>query len=139
MSCSPGNNEAFLALEELGPDKFEIVVPSISIKAEPPIALVDATVDARGARKVAEAYLDYLYSDVGQSLTARHYYRPSRPEAVDPEELSRCPAGDHRRSRRLGQSTAGILRRRRSFRSDLQGREIAPCPLLSVPAGNCAG
>src|SRR5690606_11744789 len=56
-------NEAFLALEELGPDQFDIVVPSISIKAEPPVALVDGNVDEKGTRKVAEAYLKYLYSD----------------------------------------------------------------------------
>ena len=58
-------NEAFLSLKELGADKFEIVVPSLSIKAEPPVAVVDGNVDAKGTRKVAEAYLDYLYSDAG--------------------------------------------------------------------------
>nr|WP_183316368.1 MULTISPECIES: sulfate ABC transporter substrate-binding protein [Chelatococcus] len=84
-------NEAFLSLEELGPDAFEIVVPSISIKAEPPVALVDGNVDAKGTRKVAEAYLDYLYSDVGQRLAAKHFYRPSKPEAADPEDLKRFP------------------------------------------------
>jgi sulfate/thiosulfate-binding protein len=84
-------NEAFLSLEELGPDAFEIVVPSISIKAEPPVALVDGNVDAKGTRKVAQAYLDYLYSDVGQQLAAKHFYRPSKPEAADPEDLKRFP------------------------------------------------
>lgn len=84
-------NEAFLALDELGPDKFDIVVPSISIKAEPPVALVDGNVDARGTRKVAEAYLQYLYSDEGQKIAARHYYRPFRPEAADPADLKRFP------------------------------------------------
>ena len=70
-------NEAFLALEELGKDKFEIVVPSLSIKAEPPVAVVDANVDRKGTRKVAEAYLQYLYSEEGQEIAAKNYYRPS--------------------------------------------------------------
>ncbi len=82
-------NEAYLSLEELGPDKFEIVTPSISIKAEPPVALVDGNVDNKGTRKVAEAYLNYLYSDVGQKIAAKHYYRPFRPELADPEDTAR--------------------------------------------------
>lgn len=69
-------NEAFLALKELGPDKFEIIVPSLSILAEPPVALVDKVVDKRGTRKVAEAYLNYLYSPEGQEIAGRHFYRP---------------------------------------------------------------
>ena len=69
-------NEAFLAINALGPDKFEIVVPSVSIRAEPPVTIVDRFVDKHGTRKVAEAYLDYLYSPVGQRLAAKHYYRP---------------------------------------------------------------
>jgi sulfate transport system substrate-binding protein len=84
-------NEAFLALDELGPDQFDIVVPSISIKAEPPVALVDGNVDAKGTRKVAEAYLQYLYSDEGQKIAAKHYYRPFKPEAADPADLKRFP------------------------------------------------
>lgn len=84
-------NEAFLALEELGPDKFEIVVPSVSIKAEPPVALVDGNVDAKGTRKAAQAYLDYLYTETGQRLAAKHYYRPAKPEFADPEDLKRFP------------------------------------------------
>ncbi|WP_414692854.1 sulfate ABC transporter substrate-binding protein [Pararhizobium sp.] len=82
-------NEAYLSLEELGPDQFEIVTPTISIKAEPPVALVDGNVDAKGTRKVAEAYLQYLYSDVGQKIAAKHYYRPFKPEAADPEDIKR--------------------------------------------------
>ncbi|MDB5793557.1 MAG: sulfate transporter subunit [Massilia sp.] len=70
-------NEALLALRELGPGKFEIVAPSVSILAEPPVALVDKVVDKRGTRAVAQAYLDYLYSDVGQDIIAKNYYRPS--------------------------------------------------------------
>jgi len=69
-------NEAFLAVNELGKDKFEIVTPSQSILAEPPVAVVDAVVDRRGTRKVAEAYLQYLYSKEGQQIAAKHYYRP---------------------------------------------------------------
>ena len=69
-------NEAFLAVKELGPDKFEIVVPSISILAEPPVTLVDKVADRHGTRKVAQAYLDYLYTPDGQEIAGRHYYRP---------------------------------------------------------------
>ena len=85
-------NEAFLAIEELGPDAFDIVVPSISVLAEPPVAIVDENVDARGTRELATAYLEYLYSDVGQTIAAKHYYRPSNPELVtDPSLLERFP------------------------------------------------
>ncbi|NSL54965.1 sulfate ABC transporter substrate-binding protein [Uliginosibacterium aquaticum] len=72
-------NEAYLAVKELGPDKFDIVVPSISILAEPPVSVVDKVVDRRGTRKVAEAYLKYLYSPVGQEIAAQNYYRPIDP------------------------------------------------------------
>ena len=70
-------NEAFLAQKELGPDKFEIVVPSLSILAEPPVALVDKVVDKRGTRALAEAYLQYLYSPEGQDIAGRHHFRPT--------------------------------------------------------------
>ena len=69
-------NEAFLAVKELGPDKFAIVVPSVSILAEPPVTIVDKTVDKRGTRAVAQAYLEYLYGEDGQEIAAKHYYRP---------------------------------------------------------------
>ena len=69
-------NEAYLAVKELGPEKFDIVTPSLSILAEPPVSVVDKTVDKRGTRKVAEAYLEYLYSPEAQELAAKHYYRP---------------------------------------------------------------
>jgi sulfate/thiosulfate transport system substrate-binding protein len=69
-------NEAFLAINELGPDKFEIVTPSVSILAEPPVTLVDKFADKHGTRAVAEEYLKYLYSDEGQRIAAKHYYRP---------------------------------------------------------------
>ncbi|MBI1360480.1 MAG: sulfate ABC transporter substrate-binding protein [Alphaproteobacteria bacterium] len=84
-------NEAFLALDELGPGKFEIVVPSISVRAEPPVALLDKNVDRHGTREVAQAYLDYLYSPAGQKLAAKHYYRPFKPEYADPADLKRFP------------------------------------------------
>ena len=69
-------NEALLAIKELGPEKVEIVAPSVSILAEPPVAVVDKVVDRRGTRKLAEAYLQYLYSDEGQEIAAQNYYRP---------------------------------------------------------------
>lgn len=84
-------NEAFLAIEELGPDQFDIVVPSLSILAEPPVTLVDHVVDEDGTREVAEAYLEYLYSPTGQAIAARHYYRPTAPEHADPADLERFP------------------------------------------------
>lgn len=72
-------NEAFLAVNELGKGQFEIVVPSVSIKAEPPVALVDANVDRKGTRAVAQAYLQYLYTRPAQEIIARNYYRPVDP------------------------------------------------------------
>ena len=69
-------NEAFLAVKELGPDKVDIVLPSLSILAEPPVTLVDKVADKHGTRKVAEAYLNYLYSEEGQDIAGKHYYRP---------------------------------------------------------------
>jgi len=73
-------NEAFLAIKELGPGKFDIVVPSLSILAEPPVAVVDKVANKKGTRKVAEAYLQYLYSDEGQEIAARNFYRPTDPK-----------------------------------------------------------
>jgi sulfate/thiosulfate-binding protein len=74
-------NEAFLSIKELGPYKVEIVVPSLSILAEPPVSIVDKVVDKKGTRKVAEAYLNYLYTPEGQEIAAKNFYRP-RLEAV---------------------------------------------------------
>lgn len=73
-------NEALLAQKELGPAKFDIVAPSISIVAEPPVSVVDQYVDQHGTRKVAEAYLNYLYSNEGQEIAAKHFYRPQDPQ-----------------------------------------------------------
>ena len=75
-------NEAFLAVKELGPDKFEIVVPSISMLAEPPVTVVDKVVDKRGTREVATAYLNHLYSPEGQKIAAENYYRPTDPKVA---------------------------------------------------------
>lgn len=76
-------NEALLALNELGEGQFEIVVPSLSILAEPPVALVDKVVDRKGTREVAQAYLEYLYTKEGQEIAAKHYYRPRDPEVAE--------------------------------------------------------
>ena len=84
-------NEAYLALDEFGADNFDIVFPPQSILAEPPVAVVDANVDAKGTRKVAEAYLNYLYSAEGQTLAAKHHYRPSKPELVPADALQKLP------------------------------------------------
>jgi sulfate transport system substrate-binding protein len=75
-------NEAMLAVAEIGHDAFDIVTPSVSVLAEPPVALVDAVVDRRGTRGVAEAYLEYLYSPEGQDIVARNYYRPRDPDVA---------------------------------------------------------
>ena len=135
-------NEAFLALDELGADKFEIVVPSLSIKAEPPVAVVDKVVDAKGTRKVAEAYLNFLYTPEAQKLIAHNYYRPSDPKSADPKDLARFPRREarlDRRSsvRRVGQGAAEALRRRWHLRPGLpaeidqlaaEGKRTWPAP-----------
>ena len=75
-------NEAFLAAREFGADKFETVVPSLSILAEPPVTVVDKVVDRRGTRKVAEAYLQYLYTEEGQNIAGKNFYRPRDAEVA---------------------------------------------------------
>jgi sulfate/thiosulfate-binding protein len=75
-------NEALLALKELGPDKFDIVAPSLSILAEPPVTVVDKNVDRKGTRAVAQAYVEYLYSPEGQDIAGQNYYRPIDPAAA---------------------------------------------------------
>lgn len=84
-------NEALLALDEAGKGQFDIVAPSLSIRAEPPVALVDANVDRRGTRALALAYLEHLYSPEGQALAAKHHFRPSRPDLVPAEAMTRFP------------------------------------------------
>ena len=84
-------NEAYLVFDEFGADKFDIVVPPISILAEPPVSLVDGVVDAKGTRKQAEAYLAFLYSERGQTLAAKHHYRPAEPKGVPQDLIDRFP------------------------------------------------
>jgi sulfate/thiosulfate transport system substrate-binding protein len=83
-------NEALLALAEMGPDAFDVVTPSVSILAEPVVALVDAVVDRKGTRGVAQAYLDYLYDPVGQDIVARNHFRPRDP-AIFPNYADQFP------------------------------------------------
>ena len=83
-------NEAFLSIKELGPEKVEIVVPSNSILAEPPVSIVDKVVDKKGTRKVAQAYLEYLYTPEGQEIAAKNYYRP-RLDSVAKKYASTFP------------------------------------------------
>jgi sulfate/thiosulfate-binding protein len=84
-------NEAFLVLKEFGPDNFEIVVPTLSILAEPPVAVVEGNAKAKGNFDAAKAYLDFLYSPTGQKLAAKHFFRPTDPSAADPADLARFP------------------------------------------------
>ena len=84
-------NEALLAIKELGPEQVEMVVPSLSILAEPPVTVLDKNAEAHGTKKVAQAYLEYLYSDVGQKLAAKYYYRPSKPQFVDAAVMKQFP------------------------------------------------
>lgn len=84
-------NEAYLALKELGQGEVEIVVPPVSILAETPVTVVDTVVDKHGTRDLAEAYLNFLYSPTGQKLAARHFYRPIDPKVVDAADLANFP------------------------------------------------
>ena len=84
-------NDAFLALQEFGKDQFEIITPSLSILAEPPVSIVDGNVDAKGTRKVAEAYLQYLYTPPAQAIIAKNYFRPASPQFAAKEDLERFP------------------------------------------------
>jgi sulfate/thiosulfate transport system substrate-binding protein len=76
-------SDAFLSLKEFGADKFEIINPSVSILAEPPVSIVDKVVDRKGTRQVATAYLEYLYSPEGQEIAAKNFYRPRAPEVAE--------------------------------------------------------
>ena len=84
-------NEAYLSLKEFGADKFDIVIPSISILAEPPVAVVDANAKEHGTEAVAKAYLEYLYSPAGQKIAAKNFYRPIKPELADKADIERLP------------------------------------------------
>lgn len=84
-------NEAFLALKEFGADKYEIVTPSLSILAEPPVAVVEGNAAAKGTLPIAQAYLDFLYSPKAQAIIAAHHYRPRSPEYAAKEDLKQLP------------------------------------------------
>ncbi len=84
-------NEALLAIKELGPDTVEMVVPSVSVLAEPPVTVVDKNAEAHGVADVAKAYLEYLYTPAGQNLAAKHYYRPSDPSKADSDLVKQFP------------------------------------------------
>ena len=121
-------NEAYLALKELGEDQFDIVDPSISILAEPTVALVEGNITSPEQGEAAKAYLDYLYSPEGQAIALKNFFRAWDVSAADPADASRFPearARHHRRLRRLGQGSARALRRRRRLRPDLHG-EVTP-------------
>jgi sulfate/thiosulfate-binding protein len=87
-------NEAFLVQQEFGADNFEIIVPSLSILAEPPVAVVEANAKAKGNLEAAQAYLQFLYSPEGQRLAAKNFFRPVDPTAADPADLARFPKLD---------------------------------------------
>jgi sulfate transport system substrate-binding protein len=86
-------NEAFLSIQELGPDKVDVVLPSLSILAEPPVTVVDKVVDKKGTRALAQAYLEFLYTPEGQEIAAKHHYRP-RLEAVAKKYAASFPKID---------------------------------------------
>jgi len=87
-------NEAFLAKRELGLDSLEIIVPSVSILAQPPVAVVEGNAEKKGNVEVARAYLEFLYTDEAQKIIAKHYYRPVKPEAAATEDIARFPKTD---------------------------------------------
>ncbi|MGN7869757.1 sulfate ABC transporter substrate-binding protein [Paracoccus sp. 22332] len=87
-------NEAYLALEEIGEDQFDIVVPSVSVLAEPPVAIVEGNIANDAQRELAAAYLDFLYSPQGQALAFKHFYRAWDDSAADPEDVARFPKLD---------------------------------------------
>ena len=122
-------NEALLAVKELGPDKFEIVVPSISILAEPPVTVVDKVADKHGTRKVAQAYLEYLYTPDGQDIAGQALLPAADRRRSRRSIASSVPQGrsvhDRRSVRRLAEGAEDPLRRRRHLRPDLQARAVA--------------
>ena len=120
-------NEAFLSIQELGPDKVDVVFPPFSILAEPPVAVVDKVVDRKGTRAVAQAYLEYLYSPEGQAIGGEALLPPTRQGRArqGAGEVRRPEARHDRRGlRRLAEGTEGPLRRRRHLRPDLPAVEV---------------
>ena len=102
-------NEALLAAREMGADAFDIVRPSISVLAEPPVALIDSVVDRKGTRAVAEAYLDYLYAPEGQDIVARNFFRPT--DSYGRRTLRGAVSGDALIHGRLPPSAVGRARK----------------------------
>jgi sulfate/thiosulfate transport system substrate-binding protein len=131
-------NEAFLAVNELGQGRFEVVVPSVSILAEPPVTVVDRVADRRGTRKAAEEYLKYLYTPEGQALLP-----PAGPPGGGQVlgQVRQSEAVHHRRGlRRLGQGPEGPLQRRRVLRPDLPTWQVGrPGPARPGNTGRRAG
>ncbi len=84
-------NEAFLALQEFGAEKFEIIAPKLSVLAEPPVSVVDGNAEAKGNKKVAEAYVNFLYTPQAKAIIAKNFYRPAHPEAAAKEDLKKLP------------------------------------------------
>jgi len=111
-------NEAYLTLQEFGADKFEIVVPSESILAEPPVALVDKNADGKGTREVAEAYLKYLYTPAAQAIIAKNFIPPrlASAAAAAPKKTARHQAVRYFGIWWLAKSTGSALQRRRCVR-----------------------
>jgi DNA-binding transcriptional LysR family regulator len=126
-------NEAWLATKELGPDKFEIVIPSVSILAEPSVAVVDKVVLRRGTRAVAEEYLKYLYTPEGQEIAARNYYRPRNPQvaAKHAELFPKLELATIKDFGGWGQGAEGTLRRRRRVRADHRSVGISKEAIVS--------
>ena len=117
-------NEALLITKQMAPGQYQLIVPSSSILAEPPVAVVDSAVDRHHTRPVATAYLQYLYSPQGQEIAARHFYRP-RNKAIAKKYAAQFPKGAlvyHRATRRMGCRSTAILRRRRRIRPDISRR-----------------
>ncbi len=141
MSSSPWENEAYLAIKELGPDKFELVTPSLSILAEPPVSVVDKVVDKRGTRKVAQAYLEFIYTTEGQENRAKHYYRPR--DAKVAAQFSKQFVNVKLFTiddvvRWLAESAENTLRRRRYVRPDLSTALASACtPACDSSAAFC--
>ena len=127
-------SEALLAKNRPGGEKFDVVVPSVSIVAATPVAVVDKVVDKRGTRAVAEAYLQFLYSPEAQAIAAKEYYRPVQQAPADPPFAKLALFTIEERVRRVGQGAGGPLRRRRDVRPDLQAGQLnAARPPLSDP------
>ena len=122
-------NEAFLALQEFGADKFEIVVPAFSILAEPPVSLVDTVVDKRGTRKVAEAYLEFLYTPAGPEDHRQELLPAEQARTADPADLARFPkirlVTIDQAFGGWAKAQADAFRRGRHVRPDLQARRQA--------------